>query len=110
MGNIDVKKIRAKLGLTQTAFANQLGVDVSSVQKWEAGKKISTPKLRKLMELDQYSNTNSSLNNVSNQQFKDGVDWHNSIESMIELMIKQQETITKMLEQHDRLIKLLERR
>lgn len=37
MNNLEVKKIREKLGFTQQELANYLEVDIRTVQKWEAG-------------------------------------------------------------------------
>ncbi|WP_417444595.1 helix-turn-helix domain-containing protein [Joostella sp.] len=37
MSDIEVKKIRSEMGLTQEEFANKLGVHYRTVQKWEAG-------------------------------------------------------------------------
>jgi DNA-binding transcriptional regulator YiaG len=33
-----IKKLRANLKLTQEGFARELGVSVSTVQKWESGR------------------------------------------------------------------------
>jgi putative transcriptional regulator len=38
----DVKKIRRKIGLSQSAFAGLLGVSVRTLQEWEQGRR--TPK------------------------------------------------------------------
>lgn len=38
----DVKEIRAKIGLSQSAFAGLLGVSVRTLQEWEQGRR--TPK------------------------------------------------------------------
>lgn len=51
MTEIDVKEIRNSLNLTQNDFAKILGVDIKTVQNWEAGRKISAPKRAILMEL-----------------------------------------------------------
>ena len=50
MSNIDVKKIREELNLTQQAFANRLGIDRRTVVNWERGNKIPESKI-KLFEL-----------------------------------------------------------
>jgi len=36
---IDVKTLRNRLGLTQTALADRLGVDQSLISKWENGER-----------------------------------------------------------------------
>jgi len=33
-----VKRLRTRLGITQEGFARELGVSVSTVQKWESGR------------------------------------------------------------------------
>lgn len=36
---VDVKAIRARLGLSQTAFARRFGFSLDSVQNWERGRR-----------------------------------------------------------------------
>jgi putative transcriptional regulator len=36
---VDVKAIRKRLGLTQTAFAQRYGFEVSSIRNWEQGRR-----------------------------------------------------------------------
>lgn len=38
MDQTEIKELRSRLGLTQEALARELGVSVSAVQKWEAGR------------------------------------------------------------------------
>jgi putative transcriptional regulator len=38
--NVDVKAIRAKLGLTQEQFAARFGFSVNTLRHWEQGKRI----------------------------------------------------------------------
>lgn len=47
MNNLDVKKIREELSYTQQEIANELKVNVRTVQKWESGE----VKIRKSTEL-----------------------------------------------------------
>lgn len=48
----DIKKIRLDMMLTQTEFAEKLGVSFASVNRYENGKSIPTLKVqRKLLEL-----------------------------------------------------------
>ena len=37
MNDLDIKQIRAKIGLTQAELAKKLGVDKKTVQNWESG-------------------------------------------------------------------------
>jgi len=37
---IDVKRIRTKLGMTQEAFAGQFGFSVNTLRHWEQGKRV----------------------------------------------------------------------
>ncbi|MCI5746087.1 MAG: helix-turn-helix domain-containing protein [Erysipelotrichaceae bacterium] len=48
----DIKKIRLDLMLTQTEFAEKLGISFASVNRYENGKSIPTLKVqRKFLEL-----------------------------------------------------------
>lgn len=44
MNNLDIKSLRAKLGVTQKEFAELVGVSVNTVQNWESGGKIPKSK------------------------------------------------------------------
>ena len=35
----ELKEVRSRLGLTQTQLANELGVTLNAVQRWEAGER-----------------------------------------------------------------------
>ena len=48
---LDIKKIREKLNLTQAELAEKLGVTGKTVSNWEVTGRISTPMKKKLMEL-----------------------------------------------------------
>lgn len=117
MNSIEIKELRESLGLSRADLALRLGVDQSTVQKWETGvSKISAPKLNKLIELAK-TTTRSDDNNGTGHLSNVIVSGGKSIESLVELMAKQQETmakqqdtINKMLEQQDRLISLLEKK
>ena len=37
MNDLDIKKIRTDLGLTQVEFAKRLGISMRTVQNWESG-------------------------------------------------------------------------
>lgn len=44
MNNLDIKKIRTMLGLTQKQLAETVGVSVNTIQNWESGGKIPKSK------------------------------------------------------------------
>lgn len=47
----DVRKIRSKTGLSQSQFANSIGVTKSSLQNWEQGKRKPKGAARVLLAL-----------------------------------------------------------
>jgi DNA-binding XRE family transcriptional regulator len=57
MNNLNIKEIRALMGLTQSEFAQEVGVSLSAVRLWERGE--TKPKLKyalKIIELDKAFN------------------------------------------------------
>lgn len=52
MNKIEIKNFRKKFGLTQAALAKKLGVDIKTVQNWEAGKTIPTTKYEIFRKLE----------------------------------------------------------
>ena len=47
---IDVKKLREKLGLTQDEFAVKLGVAPFTIRRWESGKTKPSRMAQRLLE------------------------------------------------------------
>ncbi len=47
----DVKAIRQKLGLSQTAFANRFGFSVRTLQQWEQGRSVPDRPARILLRV-----------------------------------------------------------
>ena len=47
----DVKRIRAKLHLSQGGFASLLGISVRTLQNWEQGSRVPVGPSRKLLEV-----------------------------------------------------------
>ncbi|MBI4183704.1 MAG: helix-turn-helix domain-containing protein [Proteobacteria bacterium] len=48
---IDVKAIRARLGLSQGAFARTFGVSVRTIQDWEIGRRVPSGPARALLTI-----------------------------------------------------------
>ena len=44
MNDLDIKKIRIELGMTQADFAKRLGISIRTVQNWESGGAIPESK------------------------------------------------------------------
>ena len=59
------KKIRRKAFLTQEAFAKQIGVSYTTVNRWETGK--SKPNLKAMKLIDDYCKKNSIDFDVSEE-------------------------------------------
>jgi putative transcriptional regulator len=50
-GDIDTKAMRAKLGLSQAAFAQTFGLSISTLRDWEQGRKSPNKQARVLLLL-----------------------------------------------------------
>lgn len=61
----DIKKIRRKAFFTQEAFAKQIGVSYTTVNRWETGK--SKPNLKAMKLIDDYCKKNSIDFDVSEE-------------------------------------------
>lgn len=46
----ETKELRKRLGLTQEAFAIQLGISVMTVRRWESGKSKPSRMARRLLQ------------------------------------------------------------
>jgi DNA-binding transcriptional regulator YiaG len=46
----EIKADRQRLGLTQAAFADALGISLRAVEEWEAGRRRAQPYLRLALE------------------------------------------------------------
>jgi len=52
---VDVHKARAKLGLTQEAFASTFGVSISTIQNWEQGRRTPSGAAKVLLNIIEIS-------------------------------------------------------
>jgi putative transcriptional regulator len=52
----DIKKLRLKLFMSQTVFANELGVSYTTVNRWETGK--AKPTYKTMKAIDEYCKNN----------------------------------------------------
>lgn len=120
MNDLDIKKIRKSLGLTQAEMARRIGVDTKTVQNWEYGKTIPISKhgiIRSLMvepqtyyggEVDQ-SNVNGDNiqgNHVTVNKYVEEL--MERLKSRDEALMKAQEQMSKAQEQMDRLLAIID--
>ena len=69
MSKINLKEIRKELGLTQQKIANELGVNLRTIQKWEAGE----VKMRKSTLLNIEGLRTKFVENIGKTPIKDGL-------------------------------------
>jgi len=48
---VDVKKLRASVGVSQSEFAHMIGVSVDTVQNWEQGRRVPRGPARALLRV-----------------------------------------------------------
>lgn len=53
----DIKKLRQKMLLSQTAFAEELGVSFTTVNRWEMGR--AKPSYKAMKAIDEYCRKNN---------------------------------------------------
>ena len=68
MEDIDIKKFRKDIGMTQEQLARKLGMSVSALQKWEAGGKIPQTKYDMILNL---VSGNSPLKDSNNSNYQE---------------------------------------
>jgi len=99
--NLDVKKIREKLGLTQQELADKLLVTLKTVQNWEYGKNIPKGKREILQQLILGNNYgiigNGNKNNTfdNRQYYSDSPDVLRHQIDMLEERIKEKDAQIK---------------
>ena len=113
MNDLDVKKIREELNISQETLADMVGVHPRTVQNWEAGSTIPKSKhaiLRSLLEENHTNNSPISYESETNRLISLLEKSQKQIDAHISLLAKKDEQIKKKDEQMDRLIGLLEKK
>ena len=65
----EIKKLRQKCFLSQEAFAKELGVSFSSINRWEGGK--SKPNISAMKKIVNFCNsTNLDFSNLEKEYYK----------------------------------------
>lgn len=115
----NIKELRKKVGLTQTALAEAVGVDIKTIQNWEAGRAIPKTKygiLRSILHPSQSvgdvkgstivgANVNGSGNNISNN---DAIALSKAIDEISEMRKIIQEQVKNNQQQFERMMAVIE--
>lgn len=116
----NIKELRKKAGLTQSALAKAVGVDIKTIQNWEAGRPVPKTKyeiLRNVLCPTQSigdvkgstvvgANVSGSGNNISNS---DAIALSKAIDEISEMRKIVQEQVKNNQEQFDRFMAIIEK-
>lgn len=114
MNDLEVRKIRESLGMTQAEFANYIKADVRSVQNWERGSKVS-PKYERILrgitiKPRQFAGCGEQMNlHGDNINGNHVTVTRTDTERMLDLLTSKEKSLQKSQEQIDRLITMLEK-
>lgn len=113
MNDLDIRKIREKLGVSQEALAEMIGVHPRTVQNWESGTTIPKSKYAILRELvikpQQYaggeqSNVNGNNINGNNVTVNNQPD---TIEKLLDILAMKEASLAKAQEHIDKLLEII---
>ncbi len=113
MNDLDIRKIREKLGVSQEALAEMIGVHPRTVQNWESGTTIPKSKHAILRELvikpQQYaggeqSNVNGNNINGNNVTVNNQPD---TIEKLLDILAMKEASLAKAQEHIDKLLEII---
>lgn len=105
--DLDVKKIRESLGLTQEKFAETLGVHTRTVQNWESGSTIPDSKraiLRDVAEQRHYGGGEQHNVNGDNIMTVNGTI---QAESLIKLLVEKEKSLQESQNQITQLLNII---
>lgn len=126
MNNIELKNLRKKLKLTQKEFASIIGIDVKTIQNWEAGRAIPSSKDGILRNLEANPHIVIGGQHVQNgdavngdkivEQIRDEVkeekvsikNMECNFEQLMRTIDRMQNTIDKLVAQQDRYLTIIE--
>ena len=112
MNDLDIKKIRIELGMTQADFAKRLGISIRTVQNWESGSAIPESKHEILRGLipQQYFGGNVEQANVMGDNIKNATDtgMQSELSKLVELLASKELSLQKAQEHIDRLLAIID--
>ena len=113
MSNLDIRKIREKLGVSQESLAEMIGVHPRTIQNWESGSTIPKSKHAILRDLvikpQQYaggeqSNVNGNNINGNNVTVNNQPD---TIEKLLDILAMKEASLAKAQEHIDKLLGII---
>ena len=113
MNDLDIRKIREKLGVSQEFLAEMIGVHPRTIQNWESGSTIPKSKYAILRDLvikpQQYaggeqSNVNGNNINGNNVTVNNQPD---TIEKLLDILAMKEASLAKAQEHIDKLLGII---
>lgn len=113
MNDLDIRKIREKLGVSQESLAEMIGVHPRTIQNWESGSTIPKSKHAILRDLviksQQYaggeqSNVNGNNINGNNVTVNNQPD---TIEKLLDILAMKEASLAKAQEHIDKLLGII---
>ena len=113
MNDLDIKKIREKLGMSQEQLAEMVGVHPRTVQNWESGSTIPKSKHAILRDLvikpQRYAGggeqTNVNGNNINGNNVT--VTPGDSMDKILEILSMKEASLAKAQEHIDKLLEII---
>lgn len=111
MNDIDVKKIREKLGISQEALAEMLGVHPRTIQNWESGSKIPNSKHAILRDLilkpQRYAGGEQQNINGDNINGNNVTVHKTDTDKLLEILASKEQSLAKAQEHIDKLLEII---
>ena len=106
--DLDVKKIRESLGMTQEKFAEILGVHTRTVQNWESGSTIPESKRTILRDVaEQRHDGGGEQHNVNGDNIMT-VNGTIHADSLVELLIQKERSLQESQTQITKLLNIID--
>ena len=112
MNDLDIKKIRTDLGLTQVEFAKRLGISMRTVQNWESGGAIPESKheiLRGLKPQTYFGGNVEQTNVMGNNNIQGGnAGFTAELSKLVELLAAKETSLQNAQAHIDRLLAIID--
>ena len=112
MSDLDIKKIRTDLCLTQVEFAKRLGISMRTVQNWESGGAIPESKheiLRALMPKQYYGGNVEQANVMGDNNIQGGnAGFTAELSKLVDLLAAKETSLQNAQAHIDRLLAIID--